>query len=152
MTPTVVLFVLRLLSALLLLGFLSVLVWFIYQDLRAVATAVAAQDRIQGRLRVVASTGGKLAVDTLYPVLPVTSIGRANSNTIVLDDGYVSGEHVLLTLRGGNWWAQDLGSRNGTLLNALPLAEPTVVSTGDLLTIGNTQLRLELGRNAGSTE
>lgn len=151
MTPTVVLFALRLLGALLLLGFLSVLVWFIYQDLRAVATAVAAQERVHGRLRVVDSPSGKPAVDTLYPLLPVTSVGRANSNTIVLDDGYVSGEHALLTLRGGAWWATDLGSRNGTLLNALPLTEPTVVSTGDLLTIGNTQLRLELGRNAASS-
>jgi pSer/pThr/pTyr-binding forkhead associated (FHA) protein len=37
-----------------------------------------------------------------------------------------------------------LGSRNGTLLNDLPLKEAAVITTGDIITIGSTQLKVEL--------
>jgi hypothetical protein len=37
-----------------------------------------------------------------------------------------------------------LGSRNGTLLNGMPLTETAVVSSGDMITIGTVQLKVEL--------
>ena len=77
----------------------------------------------------------------------MTGIGRAQGNTIVIDDGYVSSEHVLITHRGKQWWIEDLGSRNGTLLNDLPLTETTVVSGGDIITVGGSQLRIELDQS-----
>ena len=140
----ILLFALRLLSALLLFGFLGVIAWLIYQDMRVAAAAAERQQRAHGHLRVVASADENPAVDTLYPLLSQTRIGRARSNTLVLDDSYVSGEHATLTRRGQQWWLEDLQSRNGTLLNELPLSEPAVVSAGDLITIGGTQLRIEL--------
>jgi pSer/pThr/pTyr-binding forkhead associated (FHA) protein len=51
----------------------------------------------------------------------------------------------LLSLRGSQWWLEDLNSRNGTLLNDSPLETPTVVTMGDVVTIGNTQFKLEPG-------
>ncbi|MCZ7666030.1 MAG: FHA domain-containing protein [Chloroflexi bacterium] len=75
---------------------------------------------------------------------PLTSIGRAPSSTIVLDYTFISQEHALLMERGGQWWLEDLGSRNGTLLNGAPLTETAVVSSGDIITIGEVQLKLEL--------
>ena len=144
MTPELVLFLLRLLGAALLLAFLGLIAWLIYQDMRMTATALAEQERQQGHLRVIGAENGNLAVDTLLPLMSVTSIGRATSNTIVLDDHYASGEHVLITRRNGQWWLEDLNSRNGTLLNNVPLqAAAAVVSAGDIITIGNTQLKIE---------
>jgi hypothetical protein len=149
MTPELLLLLLRLLGAGLLLGFLLVIAWLIYQDMRLMALALAEQERAHGQLRLIANgataqQGSALTTESLYPLLPVTSIGRATNNTIVLDDDYASGEHVLITRRGNLWWLEDLGSRNGTLLNDLPLKEAAVITTGDIITIGSTQLKVEL--------
>ena len=62
---------------------------------------------------------------------------------MVLNNGYASGEHALLSWRGGQWWLEDLGSRNGTLLNEAPLTDTAVVSAGDVISVGGTQLKLE---------
>lgn len=144
MDPAVILLLLRLLSAALLLGFLGLIAWLIYQDVGLTRAVLARQQAASGGLRVVASESGEPAVDTVYTLNPITSIGRAKSSTIVLDDGYVSTEHALLLQRGGQWWLEDLGSRNGTLLNGVKLAETAVVSAGDVITIGGTALKLEV--------
>jgi pSer/pThr/pTyr-binding forkhead associated (FHA) protein len=39
---------------------------------------------------------------------------------------------------------EDQASRNGTLLNGTRLTGPTVVSAGDVIGVGLTQLKLEL--------
>lgn len=140
--PELLLF-LRLLSALLLLAFVGAIGWLIYQDMRLTAVSLANQQKQRGQLRVIASNDKGPTVGALFPLLPVTSIGRATSSTIVLDDGYVSAEHTLITQRGQQWWVEDLGSRNGTLLNRVMLEETAVISPGDIITIGDTQLKVE---------
>lgn len=141
--PTVLL-LLRILSAAFLMGFLLLIVWLIYRDMQATAQLLAQQERPYGFLRVIATEDDMLAVDTRYPLLPLTSIGRASSNTIVLDNGYVSTEHALITRRGDQWWLEDVGSRNGTLLNEVPLSEAALVTVGDVIAIGETQFKVEL--------
>ena len=133
---------LRLLSAIILLAFLAAVAWLVYQDLR-LSAEIAQQHRSYGHLRVIASEEGTLGLDTLFPLLPVTSIGRAQGNTVVIDDSYVSSEHLLITHRGKQWWLEDLGSRNGTLLNDLWLTEPVVISAGDVIVLGGTRLKIE---------
>ncbi|MFO7679085.1 MAG: FHA domain-containing protein [Chloroflexota bacterium] len=144
MNPAVVLLLLRLLSAAVLLAFLVLFAWLIYKDLQ-VTTAVLQQKRQSfGHLRVIASANGEPPINTLFPLYAITSIGRAQSSTIVLDDTYISQEHALLTERAGQWWLEDLNSRNGTLLNEMPLTETAVISSGDIITIGGIQLKVEL--------
>src|SRR5215470_10486813 len=79
-----------------------------------------------------------------FPLLPLTSLGRAPTNTITLNDTFASGEHALVTLRGGQWWLEDRGSSNGTLLNGYRIEEPVVISTGDVIGVGQVELKLEL--------
>jgi len=45
------------------------------------------------------------------------SVGRAETNTIVLDDGIVSGNHLELRRAGDGWELVDLGSTNGTYID-----------------------------------
>jgi pSer/pThr/pTyr-binding forkhead associated (FHA) protein len=137
------LFFLRLLSAILLLGFLGVIAWLIYQDLQRTTAITIEGSRVQGHLRVVASESVTAGEGSVFPLLPVTGIGRAEHNTIVLEDAFVSGEHALLSWRDNQWWLEDLQSRNGTLLNDLPITDSTVVSAGDIITIGSVQLKIE---------
>ena len=114
MSLPVLLFILRLVGAAILLAFLAVIAWLIYQDLRLVARAAAAQEKPHSILRRLDGEAG-----AVFPLAPVTSIGRAPGNTIVLEDDYVSNEHALLTA-GPAVVVEDLNSRNGTLLTGAP--------------------------------
>lgn len=153
MTMPVLLFTLRIISAVLLLAFFAAVGWYLRQDLRATRRAMSGQGPSLGALRVIANTGDRPPLDTRYELAPITTLGRNSRNTIVLNEGYVSGEHALLAWRDSQWWLEDLGSRNGTVLNDAPLTDPTVISAGDVLTIGGVQLKLELpGRREGENE
>jgi hypothetical protein len=143
MSLPVILLLLRLIGALLLLAFLGYLAWLMARDLRATTDEVAARQQQHGFLRVL-SDGAPTDDNERYPLLTVTSLGRSAHNTIVLEDDYASAEHALVTRRGQQWWLEDLGSRNGTLLNDAPLHGATVVSAGDVITIGDTRLKIEL--------
>jgi pSer/pThr/pTyr-binding forkhead associated (FHA) protein len=50
----------------------------------------------------------------------------------------------MLTLRSGQWWLEDRGSSNGTRLNGYRVEEPIVLSAGDIIGIGQLELKLEL--------
>jgi hypothetical protein len=144
MTPELLVFVLRLISAALLLAFLGLVAWLIYQDVRLTAALLSDRRRHYGHLHLLASSSPHLEPGSRFPLAPVTSIGRAANNNVVIDDHYASAEHALVTLRGRQWWLEDLGSRNGTLLNGLPLEGSAVISSGDVITIGDARLKLEL--------
>lgn len=144
MTLILALFVLRIAAGLLLIGFLIVLGILLQRDQRLIIRAMEYGQRQRGRLLVVASGMPIPMPGMAYPLLPLTSIGRAMTNAVVLDDTFISGEHALLTLRAGQWWLEDRGSSNGTLLNGETVSEPTIVSTGDVVSIGQIVLRIEL--------
>ena len=143
MTPTTAIFLLRLLNAFLLLSFLGTLAWLIYRDVRLTNKQLNQSQRLPSQLIVIVSEDDSLPIGSVYPLLPVTSIGRSTSNLVTLDNNYTSGEHALITRRGDMWWLEDLDSRNGTLLNGILLTEATIISPGDVITIGNTQFKFE---------
>lgn len=143
MNPTLMLLLFRLLSALLLLGFVAAIAWLIYRDMKMTAVSLAAEERPLGTLRVIANEGDEPVVGALFPLLPVTSIGRGSTNTIVLPTGFASAEHVLISRRNGQWWLQDQESRNGTFLNEARVEGTAVISPGDIITVGGTQLKIE---------
>ena len=72
---------------------------------------------------------------TYWLTLSRTTIGRRATNTLVLDDLTVSGEHAVLLVGLQDVVIQDLGSRNGTLLNGRPVAR-ALLSDGDCIDIG----------------
>lgn len=137
------LLLLRLGAAALLLAFLGTIAWLIYQDIRVASASLLQQTRQQGVLRVLMNNGDASKVDMQFPLLPVTSLGRASTNTVVLDEPFASGEHALIMRRDGQWWLEDLGSRNGTRLNEVLLTETAVITAGDIITIGETRLKIE---------
>lgn len=144
MTPELVLLIFRVVSGLLLLAFLGGLAWLIYRDMQVTAAAMVEQERPYGRLRIIANEAELPPVNTTFALLPITSIGRSASNTIVLPDGFASAEHALIIRRQGQWWLEDQGSRNGTLLNDVAVQKAAVISAGDVIAVGGTLLKLEL--------
>jgi pSer/pThr/pTyr-binding forkhead associated (FHA) protein len=116
----------------------------LWRDLRQ-AVATREITRPAGRLVVLHAVDEELDVGTAFSLQPVTSMGRSPGNTIPIPDAYASAQHALLAWREGQWWLEDRDSRNGVLLNGARINSPTVVSAGDVISIGRTQLKLELG-------
>lgn len=71
------------------------------------------------------------------------SMGRNDTNDIVLDDPMVSGVHCRLRYGQGAWYVQDAGSSNGTFVNGERVAARRLVD-GDRLELGGTQLVFEV--------
>lgn len=63
-------------------------------------------------------------------------LGRGPDNEVILPDPFASGNHARLYNRDGQFWLEDLGSKNGTFLNGKPLAGPAVLANGDHIRIG----------------
>jgi pSer/pThr/pTyr-binding forkhead associated (FHA) protein len=139
----VLLLVLRLVLALLIYAFLGSIFWMLWRDLQR-TTATRSVSKPQGRLTVIASDADGPAMGTTYALQPITSIGRAPTNLVSFTDTYASAQHALLNWREEQWWLEDQNSRNGTLVNGVRISEPTVVSAGDILSVGHTKLKLEL--------
>jgi hypothetical protein len=144
MTPALVMFIVRIGLALALYAFLGALLWMLWRDVRAAGRVSAARARPLGRLVVLDTSLPGLAHGAVFPLLSITSLGRAPTNTVPLPDDTASLEHALLHLRDGQWWLEDLGSRNGTRLNDAPLIAPAPVMAGDVVGVGRTKLKLEL--------
>ncbi len=72
-----------------------------------------------------------------------TTIGTHASADLVLTDPTASGFHTELSLHDGQVVVRDLGSRNGTTLDGVRVAE-AFARPSSLLVIGNTEVRLEV--------
>lgn len=71
------------------------------------------------------------------------SIGRHESNDVVINATFVSHEHACITRYKQGFWLTDLQSTNGTLLNNRPVGEEVQLKMGDLVKIGPVTFRFE---------
>lgn len=145
----VLLFIGRIVLTGLLYAFLIAVFVLLWRDLRGARQAAAAtivRER-PARLRVVQAAEG-FTPDQVLPLLTYTTLGRADSNSIVVADPYASAEHAIVAWRSGQWWLEDRGSRNGTLLNNLAVDEPLVIGQGDVIGIGHLQFKFEFSADS----
>jgi tetratricopeptide (TPR) repeat protein len=75
-------------------------------------------------------------------------VGRASDNGVSIPDTSVSRKHVLLRRDGAGWAASDMGSGNGTMVNGAAISEETALKSGDVITLGDTELKFEDGSEA----
>ncbi|MDO4182080.1 MAG: FHA domain-containing protein [Coriobacteriia bacterium] len=76
------------------------------------------------------------------PVRGPVIVGRNPGADIVIAASYVSGRHARFTLMGQNLFVEDLGSRNGTTVNHLPVTEPTACKNNDVVRVGDVAMRV----------
>jgi pSer/pThr/pTyr-binding forkhead associated (FHA) protein len=142
-------------------GFLVLLYLFIWRIVRSVAkdlrlpqesfvlapqqAAAAGLGRAQsGLLVVLASPALDPGTERELDSSPVT-LGRAAENDLVLDtDEFASVNHARIEPRRDGVWLEDLGSTNGTFLNGVKLTRPRKLTPGDVIRVGETDLRYEL--------
>ena len=72
------------------------------------------------------------------------TLGRAASNTVVLDDEFVSTHHARITQdpSSGRWIIEDLHSTNGTVVNGKRITAPTVLPARVPVRVGATTFEL----------
>ena len=142
----VFLLILRLLLIVLLYLFLMQVVIAITRDLRkSAATSGDMENRappVVGHLVVVDSGPSSILPGTSFDLAPQTSIGRGPTNTILLSDNFISGEHTRLWNRNGTWYVQDAGSTNGTYVNNQPARDPILAKPGDIIQVGFIRFKL----------
>jgi hypothetical protein len=107
----------------------------------------AAAARPRRTVHLVVQRSPSLETNAMFPVgsAPVT-LGRGGQNDLVLDgDEFASSRHARIEARGDGVWVQDLDSTNGTFLNGARVVGAERMSPGDVLRVGETDLRVEEG-------
>ncbi len=130
---------LRLALALLLYAFLGVTLYILWRDLRREDGSEIPRPT-PALLRWQDAEGSEHS----FFLEPVTGIGRAEDNTLALDDPFASAHHALALWREGQWRIEDLESHNGTYLNGKRLTLSRVLASGDEIRVGETVLRFEI--------
>lgn len=138
-----ILLALRFLMALALYAFLGWAVYTLWLEIKR--QSALSEARIIPEIRLTSHIGEQ-AVSHNY-ALPELLIGRDSSCDLVLAEKTVSAEHVRLSFHHGNWWVEDLNSRNGTYLNLDLLDTQAVLTSGDELQVGQVKLNIEIGAN-----
>lgn len=87
---------------------------------------------------------GPLAGSSIPLTGNAITMGRSASNTVVLDDEFVSSHHarVYRDPASGQWAIEDLGSTNGTIVNDQRLVVPTILPPRMPVRIGATTFEL----------
>jgi FHA domain len=71
-------------------------------------------------------------------------VGRGSGNDVNLArDEYASSNHARVEPRRDGVWVEDVGSTNGTYLNGTRLTHAKRLTPGDILRVGETELRYE---------
>jgi pSer/pThr/pTyr-binding forkhead associated (FHA) protein len=98
---------------------------------------------VTGRLVVVKSADLQEGEDFELDSAQLT-IGRGGQNDIAIrSDEFASARHARFEPRQDGIWVQDLGSTNGTYLNGARLEHPRRLTQGDIIRVGETDLRYE---------
>jgi hypothetical protein len=132
------------------IAFLVLLYLFLIRSFRALQrsladerTAVAARQLGLAALVVTRSHGGGPRVGERMPLRAVSSVGRDAGNDIVLNDDAASAKHAIVSFADGEWWLEDAGSTNGTVLNGSRIWDRERFHYGDEVAVGRIALRLE---------
>jgi adenylate cyclase len=73
-----------------------------------------------------------------FPIRGRVSIGRHPAQDIQILDRVVSKAHCVVSLDSGRYSLQDIGSRNGTLVNGVRISGTKALTHGDEVTVGST--------------
>lgn len=147
MSLEIVLFLLRLLAGLTLIGFLGVLYILIWREFRQTNQQLQSTRTTYGYLVSIAEFDGQYKqIGDKHPLSPITTLGRSATNAIMVNDTFASSEHARIVLEDGQWWLEDRASRNGTMLNDELIRTRTILTDGDVVGIGSFAYKLELDK------
>lgn len=133
---------LRVLLALSLYAFLGWTLFTIWRELRTQGTILSAR-KIPG-INLNVQIGEQPPIQRYFTQSEIL-LGRDSHCDVPLPDDTVSTRHARLAHHHGQWWLEDLGSTNGTILNKDKVTIPTVVINGDEVECGKASITIRLG-------
>jgi len=100
--------------------------------------------RVSGRARLDVLDADANGLPSSFDIDNEAIIGRDPGCAVCLPPTFVSGRHARLEFSKGQWWIQDLGSRNKTYINGqlVPVKQPVAASPGDEIAVAGIKLRL----------
>ncbi len=108
-----------------------------------VAGLIPQPARALGRLVVLASPALEEGAEIELDSSPLT-VGRGETNDVpVTTDEYASARHARFEPRRDGVWIEDIGSTNGTFVNGIRVTRERRLVPGDVVRIGETDLRYE---------
>jgi pSer/pThr/pTyr-binding forkhead associated (FHA) protein len=109
----------------------------------ALAGGAPGQAIDSGRLVVVHSE--VLSVGQEYELnSSALTVGRGGRNDVSIEgDEFASARHLRVEPRRDGVWVSDLGSTNGTFVNGVRIDQPRKLMQGDVVRVGETELRFE---------
>lgn len=117
---------------------------FILRPSEGDAAMLAQQQSLQsGRLVVLKSPA--IPEGTTFELdASALTIGRGGQNDVPIEeDEFASARHARFEPRRDGVWVQDRGSTNGTFVNGAQLERPRRLTEGDVVRVGETDLRYE---------
>ena len=113
------------------------------QQAQAAGLVPSAPPTSRGRFVVIASNalspGDAFELDTA----PITLGRGANNDVPLADDEFASARHARIEPRRDGVYVEDVGSTNGTFVNGIRLARERRLQPGDVVRVGETDLRYE---------
>ena len=79
-----------------------------------------------------------------YMIYGEAVVARSRTCDIVLREKYVSNQHVRIWFEKGEWYLEDLGSRNGTEVNGQRIRRRVMLDPQDEISIGGLRFVFEL--------
>lgn len=77
-------------------------------------------------------------------------IGRSSKCQLSIDDPLISRQHAVLTVQNGVAHVEDLGSRNGVLVNGKRITGVAAIAEGDTITVGSQAMTVHGLGTSGS--
>ena len=143
MTGVVVL-ILRIATAIALLGFLGWSFVTIWRELREQLGTLS--NRQIPPIEISWEEGSQVE-SHLYSI-PELIIGRDPQCDCPIPNETISARHARLTYHHNHWWLEDLISTNGTFINQERVDVPTVLATGDEVRCGQVDLLISIEENS----
>lgn len=105
--------------------------------------AIPGSAHVRAKIVVVKSPALQEGEEHALDSAPIT-VGRGAQNDLGLGpDEFASARHARFEPRQDGVWLHDLGSSNGTFVNGSRLTRPRKLAPGDLIRIGETDLRFD---------
>ncbi len=82
---------------------------------------------------------------------PIT-LGRSQQSQLMVTDRFLSRKHARIFLRDDELFIEDMGSRNGTMLNGILINQARPIDHGDVIEFSNSKISLEWTVEEGQEE
>lgn len=109
---------------------------------RPINRASAEEKRSYGLEVIATMTEGKLRVGTIIPMKNITTLGRKEDNSIILNDKFISSNHARIYVKDNTIILEDLNSTNGTFVNEQKVTGKIRVGVNDSIRLGSTVFKI----------